>query len=396
MSVPRNAPLGFAIQVGLKIGDQPGDRALRCAGRPDYLRDECCVRRDHRLAWGLARADSRLEHAGGQAAARPAHHQFQGQRHQLGRWCAAEQRHQRRYRSLRHLFHRLPDGGERRQDGPALVIVVEPDHGHIFGHEDAARLERLERAARHIVAHGDDGVEVELGPEAARVEEIRDRDRAVAAIPVGVTGNEFGCQGEAVVGQRVPIGPEAQLLLLRALGPAQKGDAAVAMMLDQVTDGIPHPLVVVDEHAGDAGKRAADGYHGQRAEAPAESFGLRLVHDPVERAGPDDQPIHRVGADQVIEGIGRGVSRAGRREDAAVETDEVGSERVRGLGDPHQRGAVEAAVELGRQQPQGGASFRHRARIDLDCGFHAANYMSLPERGKRICISRDRKRGSGY
>ena len=124
-----------------------------------------------------------------------------------------------------------------------------------------------------------------------------------------------------MIGQRVAIGPEAQLFLQRALGPAQKGDAAVAVMLDQVADGLAHPLIVVHEHAGDAGECPADGYHGQRAEPPAESFRLRLVHDPVERARPDDQPIHRIGADEVIEGIGCGFGRAGGREDAAVETD---------------------------------------------------------------------------
>ena len=208
---------------------------------------------------------------------------------------------------MRHLLDRLPDGSERGQDGPALVVVVEPDHRHVFGHEDAARLERFERAARHVVAHGNDRVEVQLGAQAACVEEISDGDRAVAAIPLGVARNELGCQGETVIGQRVAIGSEAQLFLQRALGPAQEGDAAVAVMLDQVADGVAHPLVVVHEHAGDAGECPADGYHGQRAEPPAESFRLRLVHDPVERARPDDQPIHRVGADQVIEGIGRGV-----------------------------------------------------------------------------------------
>ena len=64
---------------------------------------------------------------------------------------------------MRHLLDRLPDGSERGQDGPAFVIVVEPDHRHVFGHEDAARLERFERAARHVVAHGNDRVEVQLG-----------------------------------------------------------------------------------------------------------------------------------------------------------------------------------------------------------------------------------------
>ena len=79
-------------------------------------------------------------------------------------------------------------------------------------------------------------------------------------------------------------------------------------------------------HTGEPGEHAADTDDGQRAEAPAETLPVCASFTIHRARGPDDQPIHHIGADEVIEGIGRGVSHAGRCEDAAVETDEVGSE----------------------------------------------------------------------
>ena len=71
------------------------------------------------------------------------------------------------------------------QDGPAFVIVVEPDHGHVFGHEDAGAWSVS--SAPHAMSSPTETIASKSNLGAATcVEEISDGDRAIAAIPLGV------------------------------------------------------------------------------------------------------------------------------------------------------------------------------------------------------------------
>ena len=78
LSVAMNTPGCAGIQIGPRIGDQPGDGRFGCAGRLGDLCDEGLVRRERGLASCRSRADGRLVHARGRAAARTGHHQLQG------------------------------------------------------------------------------------------------------------------------------------------------------------------------------------------------------------------------------------------------------------------------------------------------------------------------------
>src|SRR5690606_38906152 len=106
------------------------------------------------------------------------------------------------------LSGRLADRGERGRQKARLFDVVEPRQGDVVRDRQATRLQRLERAERHPIVGGDDGVDRQL----SLVEELGDgvmtaTQAEIAAVHQRVVDNE------PEVGERLPITVEALLAL---------------------------------------------------------------------------------------------------------------------------------------------------------------------------------------
>ena len=263
-----------AAQLGLERVEQLAIPALRQRGvgavdrARDLARDIVAVLDEQALQRGLRRRDG-ADAAGpgqaGQAAARQPHDQL-GRGGRLGRDLRALDLRQHQVEGgLALLIQRLARGGQRRRREPRVLDVVEADDRDVRRHLQIALLQGGDRAQRHVVVRRDEPVELHL----PLVDQQLDRGFARRLLERPLA-DQVRVELEAALLQHLPVDRVAVLGLGVDRRPADEGDAAAAVTDDEVLERLAHARRLVDEQAGDAGRRDGDAGERQRRETRAQ------------------------------------------------------------------------------------------------------------------------------
>jgi hypothetical protein len=124
----------------------------------------------------------------------------------------------------------LPDSCQWDADRLGFAQIVKARHRHIVRDVNAALLKGLQRPKRHTVICRDDGLET----KSAIIQQRPDRSPPAIGGVVTLYDQIF-IEAEIVCLKFLLVGLEALFSVDLSLDAAQKGDALVAMLFDQVT-----------------------------------------------------------------------------------------------------------------------------------------------------------------
>jgi hypothetical protein len=194
-------------------------------------------------------------------------------------------------------FNRLRHCGQRRATASRIIVVVESDHGDVFGDAQVAVQELAHSADGHLVVGRNQGVDAARW-DPTLVEKCA--DGAAAGLFEEIAGkDQLLYDGYAQPFQR---GPEDGLSV-RAVriprGATDESDAQMAMVGDQVLDDGRETAYPVDDNVWKAGQLA----HAHDGEAPSRAKRSNRVgaHCARQDGGHHDEPIEGWGGRQIVE-----------------------------------------------------------------------------------------------
>ena len=156
-------------------------------------------------------------------------------------------------RFARGAVNRPADGGQAAHDG--LAQRVKPGDGHIPRHADTVLVETLDHAQRHIIV----GAEHRVRNFAAALQDGLGRLPAADACPLTVKNHPV-VQLQVMLPQHFPAGFQARPGNRGVRRPADEGDAADAVLRNQMLCQFADADFIVEHDAGSTFLRNVNGY----------------------------------------------------------------------------------------------------------------------------------------